>query len=301
MHVRCILDIPFVAYYNTEIPLADFTESGKKDTMNTAQKFRKKIKFYTQLKNTNENIIKTLPQETFNISIDKGKFRHRIVIGKDSNGKPIRRDINKQTPLVSADYAHRMYLEQLNIDLQREIDAMNSYLSVHTDIEPGHIDIKYIEEFNRVLKLKIGTISEEFQKLLNNKFRLSTYKKEDCIYPTLRGERVRSKSESIIADELFKRGIPYLYEPILEINGIEYLPDFIILDPETGSIYIWEHLGLMEKNDYALKVYDKLKVYQSAGWILGINLITTSETRSVPFTGQNANSAIDYFLCPCAS
>lgn len=264
--------------------------------MNTSHKFRKQVSRYTKEINKNNAIIPTLPQETFGISRSGESLRYRVIIGIDSKGQPIYRDINKKNMLLASNYVYRMYLEQLNCDLQQEVDAMNAYLSKHKDVEPGHMNYTHQDEFNKLLRFKIGTTNEELQKGLNAKYKMASFRKDECIVLTLRGERVRSKSEAIIADELFKRGIPYVYEPTVEINGIEYMPDFILADPETGTLYMWEHLGLMDKNDYACRAFDKFKQYQLEGWTLGINLITTSEIREFPFTGQNASAAIDYFL-----
>jgi hypothetical protein len=61
---------------------------------------------------------------------------------------------------------------------------------------------------------------------------------------TLAGERVRSRGEWLIANWLFLRGIPYVYErpipPGLLPEGGNYRPDFFL--PDHG-VYI-EHLGL---------------------------------------------------------
>ena len=47
---------------------------------------------------------------------------------------------------------------------------------------------------------------------------------------TDKDERVRSKSEVIIANELNKAGVPYRYECPLVIHGIKIHPDFTILN-----------------------------------------------------------------------
>ena len=59
-------------------------------------------------------------------------------------------------------------------------------------------------------------------------------------YHTYRGERVRSKSEKIIADELDRHGIPYHYEMplLLRVDGQmkEFHPDFTIMNVTTGEV-----------------------------------------------------------------
>ncbi|MBQ9031210.1 MAG: hypothetical protein IJ106_07130 [Parasporobacterium sp.] len=66
-------------------------------------------------------------------------------------------------------------------------------------------------------------------------------------YYTIRRERVRSKSEKIIADMLHTKDIPYMYEyPYKLNNGKIWRPDFRILNVRTRKEYIHEHFGMMD-------------------------------------------------------
>ena len=57
-------------------------------------------------------------------------------------------------------------------------------------------------------------------------------------YYTYKGERVRSKSEMIIANELFRNNIPYKYELPIELENwnkkVTIYPDFTVLNKRTG-------------------------------------------------------------------
>jgi len=71
----------------------------------------------------------------------------------------------------------------------------------------------------------------------------------------LKKEKVRSKSEVIIADRLFINAIPYEYERGLIVKipktaecpetEMVWNPDFRVLNVRTGKEYIWEHFGRM--------------------------------------------------------
>mgnify|MGYP002627053143 CR=1 FL=1 len=53
----------------------------------------------------------------------------------------------------------------------------------------------------------------------------------ESAFETNGGEKVRSKSEKIIADALDKYNIPYSYEPMLIFNGYySVFPDFVALN-----------------------------------------------------------------------
>ena len=85
---------------------------------------------------------------------------------------------------------------------------------------------------------------------------------EDSII-TERGERVRSKSEKIIADKLYMMGIPYVYEcPIyLKEYGFVY-PDFCVLNKRTRKDFFYEHLGMMDNKEYCEKAIKKIECYE---------------------------------------
>jgi len=66
----------------------------------------------------------------------------------------------------------------------------------------------------------------------------------------VKGIAVRSKSEVIIADLLFSKGLEFEYEKPLEIDGERRLPDFTITDSDSGVSYYWEHLGMLQRPSY---------------------------------------------------
>ncbi|MEV4296033.1 AAA family ATPase [Microbispora rosea] len=78
---------------------------------------------------------------------------------------------------------------------------------------------------------------------------------------TINGEMVRSKSEVIVANILRNLGVDYRYEETLTMpDGSWRSPDFTIRIPERPTIY-WEHLGVLNKPDYASKWEDKRRWY----------------------------------------
>ena len=100
------------------------------------------------------------------------------------------------------------------------------------------------------------------------------YFEEGKIHRALAEVMVRSKSEVIIANMLFDRGIAFEYEkPLYAPDGSFYLPDFTIL--WRGERYFWEHLGMLERKEYQDKWAIKKAWYERhfAG-----RLVTTEES-----------------------
>ena len=148
-------------------------------------------------------------------------------------------------------------------------------------------------------------------------------------YTTARGERVRSKSEVIIADTLARHGIPYRYEYPLKLNyrrngrggtsrsdlgdtpthgadtvnsetsyrpGRTVHPDFLCLNVRTRAEFYWEHFGLMDDGDYLERTLVKLKDFADIGLFPGKNLIFTMESASCPLSTRQIENLINEFL-----
>jgi hypothetical protein len=88
---------------------------------------------------------------------------------------------------------------------------------------------------------------------------------ERLIHRTRKGINVRSKSEVIIADLLYSKGVEFTYERELVLGGSKRLPDFTIEDADTGETYYWEHLGMLNDDRYHRKWEEKLAWYASHG------------------------------------
>ncbi|MBQ7536477.1 MAG: hypothetical protein IJT43_12785 [Stomatobaculum sp.] len=117
-------------------------------------------------------------------------------------------------------------------------------------------------------------------------------------YPTIRGELVRSKSETQISYVLAKNSIPYRYECRLPLDGVSIYPDFTTLRPFDRKIIIWEHFGLLDKPAYIDNTTSKLNLYIKNGWIPGNNLIITTETEKYPLDIRQIEELVKFHYFP---
>ena len=108
------------------------------------------------------------------------------------------------------------------------------------------------------------------------------FSEDDPEHYTSKGERVRSKSEVMIADALEQMGIPYRYECPLDMSGRILYPDFTLLRIEDRKTLYWEHLGMMDDPVYCQNALRKLRIYEAHEIFPGINLILTIETSCSP-------------------
>ena len=120
---------------------------------------------------------------------------------------------------------------------------------------------------------------------------------DETEFYTDNGERVRSKSEVLIANAMKKHGIPYKYECPIVLKGIGKIhPDFTALNIRRRKIYYWEHLGKMDDPDYARKNTFRLNMYEKNGLFHGDSLITTRETSTLPLDTKLLDRMIDHYL-----
>lgn len=103
---------------------------------------------------------------------------------------------------------------------------------------------------------------------------------EHLIHRTEKGHMVRSKSELVIANLLYRtEGLrDYEYERPLEGVAVpgRLRPDFTFISP-AGEPILWEHLGMMARDDYRRSWEWKKDWYDQNGFREGENLFTTQD------------------------
>lgn len=139
-------------------------------------------------------------------------------------------------------------------------------------------------------------LKQELDEWVNASYTNNPKEPQKLIHKTIPGILVRSKSEALIINALFGHKIPFRYECLLQIQNVSIYPDFTIRHPVTGEVYYWEHFGMMDNENYAHNVYSKLQLYQSAGIIPSMQLLTTFETRQNPLDYEYVELLIQYYF-----
>ena len=114
---------------------------------------------------------------------------------------------------------------------------------------------------------------------------------------TIKGEKVRSKSEVIIANLLTSHNIPYHYEyPVQIRRGLTFHTDFLCLNPRIRQEFFWEHCGRMDDPEYTTNMTARISEYAKKGIIAGKNLILTMETAQTSLNTKDVERMIETFL-----
>ena len=113
----------------------------------------------------------------------------------------------------------------------------------------------------------------------SNEYKGKEFQPGAPIILTEKGERVRSKSEKIMADYFYRNGIEYKYECPLYLKGAGIIyPDFTFLSRKSGEEIYWEHNGMVDEPKYARNMVKKINAYENNGIFVGERLIFTYET-----------------------
>lgn len=103
---------------------------------------------------------------------------------------------------------------------------------------------------------------------------------EHLRHNTLSGIKVRSKSEALLADLFFAFNVHFEYEKEIKLGNTTLYPDFTIIAPD-GRVFYWEHLGMLENEDYARNWARKQAIYMRNGISEGNGLIITRDTNGI--------------------
>jgi len=159
------------------------------------------------------------------------------------------------------------------------------------DYEDDEIERIYLREHIERQKL-IRPVEPTWEQILNEwkskEYMGKEFQDGNSVILTERGERVRSKTEKIMADYFFHNNIEYKYECPLYLKGMGIVyPDFTFLSIKSGKEIYWEHHGRMDDPMYAKNAIRKIQAYENNHIFPGERLILTYETeQSVLSTGK---------------
>jgi len=189
-----------------------------------------------------------------------------------------KKDIQRAQLLAQKEYDH-MLLEELKIELEN-LRAFKKALNNR----PWERVMKALPEAKRVLVKSLVLSDEEYAlRWIEQEYDSLPFRDGAPEFYTQKGERVRSKSEIIIANLLAEANVPYLYEKPLKIKKTyQVYPDFTTLKLSERREIIWEHLGMMDDVEYRNTAFAKIREYEANGYYPGVNLIITFETSKYP-------------------
>lgn len=237
-------------------------------------------RYLCTIKRKKEKALTGVPKGTLRICCNgKNVYYYRRTDPKDTAGVYLqKRDIHIAEKLAQKDYD-----EQVLRSIEKEIKAIDKYLEGYPNFHMEQVYERLHKERQKLVK-PIQKSDEQYIKEWESiEYQGKEFDAEMPEFYTAKGERVRSKSEIIIADLLAREGIPYRYEYPLYMKGYGTIyPDFTMLNAKIRKEIYWEHFGMMDNPVYAEHAIQKLARYEDNGFEIGKDLIVTFETKSVP-------------------
>ena len=254
----------------------------------------KEMKYY-------DNIVEKSKKSLNELSIDgglrvafcKGNPQYYLITEKgDTNGKYI----SKENINIAKKLAQRDYERKVHSCAMQWSKTIKTFLD---NIPQEEIKDIYKDSPGRRKMINSYELGDEeyLDWWLNVEYKGKGFEKDSPEIYTEKGERVRSKSEKIIADKLYLMGIPYRYEYPITLKGYGTIyPDFTLLDIRERREIILEHFGMMDNPEYCNKAIDKINRYALNGIFIGDKLLITFETSYKPLSTKILTDMVEQFI-----
>ncbi len=212
--------------------------------------------------------------------------------GADSVGKYLRKD---QIDLAGR-IAQRDYDELVRQAAEEEIEFLLQILEMYPEACAEEIYAGLHPARKKLVMSRFQTNEEYAEEWKNRELETKEFFTIGTEFITEAGERVRSKSELMIANALRHDEVPYFYEPALWVNGQKFHPDFMVLNVRTRQEFYWEHLGMLDNEEYMDTVMSRLNEYEKAGIYVGERLLLTRESSAQPLSSLKVRQMIEHYL-----
>ena len=223
-----------------------------------------------------ENKIRLMPEGRISIKRTKSGIYYIY-----HNGK-IEEYLGKSNSKLVEQLIQKNYLEKTLKAALSEKAALEKVIKLYPSIVVENIYDELPAERRKSVKPLVPGNDQFVKDWLETPYHHKPFKDNAPFFLTMRGERVRSKSEVIIADRLWSKGIPYKYECPLKIGKKTIHPDFSILRLSDRKTVYLEHCGRMDDTGYVKVMVSRVDLYSSAGIIQGDKLFFTFETSDIP-------------------
>lgn len=219
--------------------------------------------------------LKKVPEGSLRLSKSHGKFQYYQCTEENKKGKYIARGNEN---LVRS-LAQKSYNERILRLAERRLKQVQNLTKDYDDDEIEKMFLKEHPERQKLIKPIEPTWEMQLKEWKAKEYIGKGFEDNTPVILTEKGERVRSKSERILANCFYRHGIEYKYECPIYLKGMGTVyPDFTFLSPKTREEIYWEHNGKMDDPGYAKKAVRKINAYENNGIYAGEKLILTYET-----------------------
>lgn len=229
-----------------------------------------------------ENIVKTTktrldnaPEGRLRLSKSHNQVQYYCCTEEKKSGDYILKD----NRLLAKQLAQKSYDEKILHMAEKRLYQIKRLTKDYMDDELEKIYLNEHMERQKLVEPIETTWEQRSKEWQAIEYKGKEFSEGTPIILTEKGERVRSKSEKIMADYFYRNGIEYKYECPLYLRGMGSIyPDFTFLSRRTGEEVYWEHNGKCDDISYARNMVRKINAYENNGIFPGEKLILTYET-----------------------
>lgn len=213
----------------------------------------------------------------------RGKYVHYAYAFIDENGRKTEKHIKKKDLENYKDQIDLFCAKKVKPVVKKLISALEKDIASYDDAALEQVFQKLCELFGDLVPEKYWSNKMLMSKWQETPYPRLDYKTDKLIFTTLRGDKVRSKVEVMVADILYNMNIPYRYDARLVKGGVTFWPDFTMISPVSGKVTYLEVFGMMTDKKYAADNMKKINSYHKAGIIQGDRLIMVFDSEDTPF------------------
>lgn len=196
-------------------------------------------------------------------------------------------------PAVINLLAGKSYYLKVKRSAEKEKRLITRMLNAYPRSKPEEIYKDLTEDRKNLIKPLALSDEEYAKRWLDQPYVRKGFEEGDPFFTSIKGERVRSKAEVMIADRLYANNVPYKYECPLMVGNRLFHPDFTVLKVRTREVFYWEHCGAMDKQNYSDYAVNRFNKYSRNGIVIGKNLIATFETGNCPLDSETVDQLIN--------
>lgn len=245
------------------------------------------------ISNIAANRLKNAPNGSLRISRNGNHIQYYLCTDIDKRGKYISK---KKEELIQV-LVQKSYDEKIVRLTEKRLQQIEKILKDYGDDEIEQIFLQEHLGRRKFIHTVEPTWEEMLKKWKSEEYQGKEFREGTPIIVTERGERVRSKSEKIMADYFYRNGIEYKYECPIHLKGMGIVyPDFTFLSKKTGEEIYWEHNGMVDSPAYARRMVQKIEAYENNGIFPGERLILTYETEQSILNTRKIEQMVEKYL-----
>lgn len=260
---------------------------GLKDLLLTEQFRLEQI-----IKETKLSLTKA-PEGSLRLSKTQHYFQYYQCTDENKHGKYIA----KNNQELAQKLAQKAYDEKVLKLAEKRYFQLKKLTENYEDDELEKIYQQEHEERQKLIYPIAKTWEQKVSEWKNKEYNRKAFQEGIPVILTEKGERVRSKSEKIMADYFFRHGIEYKYECPLYLEGVGTVyPDFTFLSRKSGEEVYWEHCGMVDEPNYARSMVRKIYAYEKSNIFQGERLILTYETEQIILSTGKIEQLVKRYL-----